>query len=157
MFGVLLLFLSDNALWFTRSLIDTTLYRQGTRPEADKAFFLPASAWDVFAWLDAHKAPKAILVGTDPDLMYLATAYTRLRTWYSHAYTTPHAARRREELLQFFASGAEPPEWRVRPILAVTDQSRAPERAKEILLTRGFAPTARFGDYEVFSRPGRPH
>ena len=81
------LFLSDNAAWFgwfTRS------HQQGIRLTYDQA--------QLISWMEKTSDDNYLVVAQDPFIGYMATAYTPLRAWRSHVWTTPQSELRQREL-----------------------------------------------------------
>lgn len=139
--GLLLL---DNAAWF---LWVVAHEHYGARPFG--LTLEPQQRMVIRAFQDRRYAGY-LVVSENPELGYLATVYSPLRSWYSHEYSTPHAALRRAQVTAFFADGAEPAEWRDRPLLVVSD--RPTFRAILQLKEAGFRDVLDNDFYTVLSR-----
>ena len=81
----LLVFLSDNLLWFA-SFTDASVQ--------DFAFTVTRDDQDVLHWLDGHAAAPAYVASSNRSINYLTPTYTHVRSWSGHEANTPHAAER---------------------------------------------------------------
>ena len=111
------LFLFDNAVWF--ALVGVAEHR------GDYGQTLDMEEWAIIEKFREPRFAGYLVVSQSPKLGYLATVYSPLRSWYSHAYNTPHSELRRKELDRFFDDGSEPSAWHNRPLLAVIEQDEA--------------------------------
>jgi hypothetical protein len=107
------LLLFDNAAWFSW----TAAWEHYSKDP--NGITLDAQEHAVIERLGDQRYRGYLLVSESPKLGYLATVYSPLRSWYSHAFNTPYAAQRKAELDTFFATGEEPRAWSGRPLLAV--------------------------------------
>jgi hypothetical protein len=98
--GFLLLFVSDNVLWFG-SFADPTVQND--------AIMLTRDDRDVLHWLDGHAQPPAYVVSSNGRLNYLAATYTHVRSWSGHQANTPHAAERFAQSAATFSTGTPIP------------------------------------------------
>jgi hypothetical protein len=108
--GLLLL---DNTAWFLWTAVSE---HYSGRPSG---LTLDVQERAVIERLGDGRYGGYLLVSQSQKLGYLATVYSPLRSWYSHAFNTPYAAQRKAELDTFFATGEEPRAWSGRPLLAV--------------------------------------
>ncbi|MBK7931172.1 MAG: hypothetical protein IPJ98_27950 [Bryobacterales bacterium] len=98
--ALLLLFISDNLLWFSTFRWPTV--RQ-------HAVVLTPDQDDILRWLALHPQPAAYVASTDRWLGYLTPTFTPMRPWHGHDYNTPFAAQRKRELEAAFAQGTPLP------------------------------------------------
>jgi len=94
--GFLLVFLSDNLLWFA-SFADASLQ--------DNAIPVSRDDKDVLNWLDGHAAPPAYVASSNKWINYLTPTYTHVRGWSGHEANTPHAFERVAETKAAFSAG----------------------------------------------------
>lgn len=92
----LLLFLSDNLLWF--GSFASPAAQNGVIP-------ITRDDRDVLAWLEGHASPPAYVVSSNSWINYLAATYTHVRSWSGHQANTPHAAERFAETAAAFSAG----------------------------------------------------
>ena len=117
----LLIFLSDNLIWFATFAASA---------QQRYAISLTRDEWNILDWLRRHEtvsfAPGATVVSDNDQINYLTATYTSLRSWYGHVHNTPHAADRKRDVEQFFATGgtALSPVWRTRPMIYIAQRSR---------------------------------
>ncbi|MBX6314019.1 MAG: hypothetical protein IRY99_14055 [Isosphaeraceae bacterium] len=111
---VLALFLSDNVLFFGSFMPPFFAADSGLGMK------LSRDQRELLSWLNAHEHRGFLLLSQDPEIGYLATVYTPLRSWYSHWANTPMIRRRISELDRFFASGQLLPYWKRKPLLVVS-------------------------------------
>jgi hypothetical protein len=90
---------------------------------------LTQSEWDALDWLRRQNC-SGVLVTSDRQLTYLASTYTRVRSYYSHWHHTPHYAQRVAEAEEWFRTG------RPAPWLAQVDYWLVPKRFEELTLDR---------------------
>jgi hypothetical protein len=93
-----------------------------------------------------------LLVSADEKIGYLATAYTSMRSWYSHSTNTPDAALRRAELARFFQSGTMLPAWRDRKLAVVLERAGGAAIAQD-LSASGFVTRVSSGRLILMTRP----
>jgi hypothetical protein len=112
-------FLLDNGLWLT------TLYK---RPDVitDGPMLTPGR-WEMLQKLKDPKYEGCLVLSQDLDLGYLVTAYTNLRSWYSHFANTPYLQERVDQLRMLFSEGVYLNEWRTRPTLIILRRDYTPE------------------------------
>lgn len=113
------LFLSDNAVWF---LLTSSAEHRGAQ---NYGLTLDPQEHAVIETFRDPRYAGYLIVSQSEKLGYLATAYSPLRSWRSHRFSTPQAKLREAEINRFFAYGAEPSGWHDRPILAVAERDRA--------------------------------
>jgi hypothetical protein len=109
---VLVLFVSDNLLWFS------TFF--GRTMQTPVSALTPAEK-DVLDWLSHHAAAPEYVVSSDQKLNYLASAYSNVRDWYGHVYNTPFAAARKDESEAAFLKGVPLPTSN--PVLYIPERS----------------------------------
>ena len=120
--SIFLIGLSDNLTWLGLHATAALAPRWGITWLPEDGFCLSAADRQLYEWLMKRPAPHAELLITpdsDSSLVYLAMAYTDYRSWYSHFALTPFANQRKQELTDFFQSGAVPAGWRGRTILLI--------------------------------------
>jgi hypothetical protein len=120
------LFLSDNAAWFgwfTRS------HQQGIRLTYDQA--------QLISWMGKTSDDKYLVVAQDPFIGYMATAYTPLRAWRSHVWTTRQSELRQRELDSFFLDHGFLPEWKGRSLLVVLEATQRPTDERWMIMAGG--------------------
>ena len=69
-----------------------------------------------------------LLVSADPDIAYLATVYTSLRSWTSHINNAPGYRARAAEVEAWLDDGGLQPEWRLRDVVYLVPRDAAPFR-----------------------------
>jgi hypothetical protein len=135
------LFLLDNTFWFLLVGVREHDGRYGWKLDGSER-----------AVLEEFNDPRVngyLVVSQSARLGYLATAYSPLRSWYSHNLVTPFAALRQEELTRFFAEGTEPIQWQSRSLLAVVMEDEA---AATQLKSAGFSTLLTNGPFTVLAR-----
>jgi hypothetical protein len=108
-------FLSDNALWVFN-------YCRFTIKDAS-ATHITAPQQALLNWLGKNTTNKTLIIGKEEDMNYLATVYSPAYSWYSHPFTTPSYAQKKQSLLEGYAQkGIVPLAWRNRPVLFVVQK-----------------------------------
>jgi hypothetical protein len=114
------LFLLDNGLWLTTFNLRPDVITDGVMITPDR--------WDILMELRKPEYADALVLSRDVsiahlsrhvDLSYLATAYTPLRSWYSHWANTPYREQRGDELVALFNRGVYLDEWRRRKTVVI--------------------------------------
>jgi len=98
--GFLLLFMSDNLLWFTSA---------GGASAAENVPSLARDDKDVLDWLDGHAAAPAYVASTNQWINYLTPTYTHVRGWNGHDYNTPHGQEKKRQVAEAFDAGTPIP------------------------------------------------
>ncbi len=121
------LFLLDNILWLGQFPLDAFRGRQFT------GFTVKGSQLDLYRWLGRDENRGTILLAPDPDLGYLASVYTPLRSWVGHQYNTPDIDRRKREVAAFLDEGAIVDAWKGKTLIIAIDRtgSEFPKPFKE--------------------------
>ncbi len=118
--GISALFLLDDALWLTTTALRRDVITDGAMITPDR--------WDILLELRKPEYDDALVLSRDVniggaapeiDLSYLATAYTPLRSWYSHWANTPYRDQRANELVALFNKGIYLDEWRKRKTVVI--------------------------------------
>jgi len=135
--GLLLLVALDNAAWFGWHI------GMSARGRDTEALLLPDAERATLRRLAAPDMAGRLLLSDDDDLAYVAIVYDHMRAWVSHGDSSPDRARRQRELRMFFATGAELPAWRRRPLVVVYDGGDPAVVAR--LQAAGFGPPEHFG------------
>src|SRR5690606_471844 len=91
----ILLSVSDNAAWFA--------WRAQEQLAGFTQFLLRPGQWAVLEALRDPDYAGHLLVSSDSEIGYLATAYSALRSWRSHGASTPDVFRREAELAAWLA------------------------------------------------------
>lgn len=146
-FAMLALMLTDNFVWFARFGLDCLSGRDF--PQAPLT--ITSDEKDVFDHLDDEALLGALVVSDSTSVSYLATVYTPLRSWYSHALNTPDAVERKDEMMALFERGSETAAWRSRPMIAVRSKNGASE-PPALLFGLGFKLLYENASYQVFTR-----
>lgn len=96
---LLLLLLSDNLVWMSNTARDaaTNPYLFNTREELE-----------LYTELNKEEYRGRLVVSTDLKTGYRITAYTPLRSWYSHMHNTPNADTCLKQLRQISEKGVIP-------------------------------------------------
>jgi hypothetical protein len=137
--------LVDNATWF--GLQGLQAIAHGTPP----GLHLSPERQQVLALMNRPQHARALVLSSDHWIGYLATVYSPLRSWASHAHNTPGYAQRMQELRRFFEQGALQPAWQDRPLVAVVIANH--ERAWQKNLRRaGLRLVLRNAQYSVYAR-----
>jgi len=116
--ALLCLFLADNGTWFA-SRIEAAANHG---PDEDEITLDPSER-EVLTALGAPDLTSYLLVSQNEKIGYLATAYTPLRSWYSHRFTTPDAETKKSEQDVFFDGRGEPSAWHGRALVLVLERS----------------------------------
>ncbi len=117
---LVLVFLSDNALWLA-SFPGKRWY----------GFRLTVDEMQLYDWFNAPENKESIVVSEDHKIGYLATVYSPLQAWCSQTLVTPFYAQRGEEIKNLFQNGVFLEEWKKIPLLIVssnTDKTRAADK-----------------------------
>ncbi|GAC1318806.1 MAG: hypothetical protein NVSMB14_16280 [Isosphaeraceae bacterium] len=110
--AIMLLFLSDNIVWFgCRISAARNIDGNGLR--------LDFAQREVLDKLNDPKLFGHLVVGNDHRLLYFVIAETPLRSWISHWIETPEFETRREEMERAFRSEVFEPRWVGLPLLVV--------------------------------------
>ncbi|HKW94469.1 MAG TPA: hypothetical protein VJX92_21470 [Methylomirabilota bacterium] len=110
--GIVVIFCSDNMMWFGSFLKRED---QGVRLTQDEARLLD--------WLDGGENRGYVVVAREPELGHLTIVYTPLRAWLSH-WETPERRRRQAEVTAFFDDGKVLDRWARMPLLFVFEKAR---------------------------------
>jgi len=94
--GFLLLFLSDNLIWFASAA-------DASAPE--NAVSLTRDDKDVLDWLGRRAAAPAYVASTNQWVNYLTPTYTHVRSWSGHDYNTPHGKEKKRQVTEAFSAG----------------------------------------------------
>ncbi|WP_435016131.1 hypothetical protein TA3x_003691 [Tundrisphaera sp. TA3] len=113
----------DNALWLAQFP-----YAAMTGAKA-QGFTVTETQKDVFAYLRRGENRGSILLTSDPDLGYLGTVYTPLRSWVGHQYNTPDVGTRKQEVAAFLGEGKLLEAWSGKTLLIVVERA-APDSRK---------------------------
>lgn len=117
--GVACIMLLDNALWLSTMKWRPDVVTDGV--------MISPPRWEVLEELRKPQYEGALVLSRDLDLGYLVTAYTPLRSWYSHWANTPYRDERKEELAALFNSGSYLDAWRRRKIVVVLKKELTPQ------------------------------
>jgi hypothetical protein len=109
----------DNAAWFAWAVVSEH------RGNYSYGQTLDTEEWAIIEIFRKPRYAGYLVVSQSPKLGYLATVYSPLRSWYSHALNVPYTWSRKEELDRFFANGSEPSAWRNRSLLVVKQHDEA--------------------------------
>ncbi|MCE0522517.1 MAG: hypothetical protein LV480_06365 [Methylacidiphilales bacterium] len=126
--SILLVGLSDNLAWFGLHAAMALAPRWGITWLPEDGFRLSTADRQLYGWLMKRSQPHNELLITPnshTSRIYLAMIYTDYRAWYSHFALTPFANQRRQEIADFFQSGALPSGWRGRTIFVIIPNSDA--------------------------------
>ncbi|MEP7352808.1 MAG: hypothetical protein ABI824_06220 [Acidobacteriota bacterium] len=131
--ALMLLFLSDNLLWFG------TFLEPGVQTSE---IVLTRDEKNVLDWLGMHGQDQAYVASPDRWISYLTPTYTSLRSWSGHDYNTPHSQQRRSEVAQVFAlaaaGGTLPTDHPVYYIPARVQTWTPPEGARKVYENQSF-------------------
>jgi hypothetical protein len=116
--GIIALFLCDNALWLTTIEKRPDVVTDGIMPTPQR--------WDVIEELRKPQYAGSLVLSQDLELGYILTAYTPLRSWYSHGANTPYREDRIAELKALFNSGTYLDEWRRRRVVIILRKDYLP-------------------------------
>ena len=120
--SIFLIGLSDNLAWFGLHAAMAIAPRLGLTWLGEDGFRLSAADRDLYRWLMQRAVPHdEVLITPDRNSsrIYLAMVYTDYRAWYSHLASTPYAAQRRQEVVDFFEDGSVPPGWSGKEIFMI--------------------------------------
>lgn len=106
------LFLLDNFAWISLN------------SRAPLGNYVSADQRALFQWLSTEPN-RGTLVLANPELAYLATAYSPVRGWITHNYNTPFAPQRLQELEVYRESGRLPHASSKNTLLVVRDSALA--------------------------------
>jgi len=106
-----LLFFSDNALW-----IFNAVRFKATSPSTA---YITKEQQLILRSLKKYSDNRTLVVSKDETLPYLATVYTASYPWFSHPYTTPFAAKKKEALDRYMDSGMADPAWKHRDLVLI--------------------------------------
>jgi hypothetical protein len=134
--AIVLLFISDNALWLASRTAPIGVYQTADQIE-------------MFSWMDTSEHRGAVVLADRPHVGYLAIVYTPLRAWHSHLFNTPHGRERRREARAFFQDGVFLDEWRGMRMLIVYEQDDAVQPGAGIPADLPVAPRFRNDTFAV--------
>jgi hypothetical protein len=117
--GLCALFVLDNAVWLTT-------FR--ARPFANQSSVrLTPARQQVLHELNNPKYAGALVVSQDASLAYLVTAYTPLRSWYSHLSNTPYFDQHLADVIALFRDGRYADAWRHRRVVVIVRNDQTPD------------------------------
>jgi hypothetical protein len=148
---ILVVGLADNGVWLGSQMAGALAPRWGLTGLPDASLPLDPGVREVFQWLMARPAPHdELFVEANPDaqLPYLATAYTDYRGAYTHFASTPFAAQRRREIMDFIRAGRVPYGWQGRSVLVIVSKSR--EEVPPSVTQRSGIPVFEDDAYSIF-------
>lgn len=111
-----LLFLSDNILWYTN------LFRSYAKDET--IGYISKDTQEILNWLKLHTTTSTLLVSNEYPVSYMSNAYSSSYSWVGHIYNTPDFALRRKQALEFLRTGIPPQEWKERQVLILVNKKR---------------------------------
>ena len=115
-------FLLDNLTFFAMEIADNA------RGDIN-APKITAAERELLRQLDDPAYAGHLLVSRDPDIGYLATVYTPLRSWTSHRFNAPGHEARAAEIEAWAKDGQLLPDWRLRDVIYLVPKEAAPYRA----------------------------
>jgi hypothetical protein len=140
------LMLLDNAVWFG--------WRTGAivwGAQGGGTLRMSADFRDVLSQLRSDLYAHGLVISDDPKVAYFVIVYTPLRTWYSHVYNTPFAAKRKIEIDALFKDGVDLADWKQRKMVVVTAKRQTRESLQR-LLDLGYHLTYENGEWIVLLR-----
>jgi hypothetical protein len=148
-----MVFASDNVLWLAEHVSGEAL----SAPHHSTGIGLTLSheQWELLQWLNRPENAGYIVVSEEPNVGYLTTVYTPLRSWRSHENNTPRTNHRAAELERFFTTGVPADGWRPLPLLIIYAQALSASivRNGEIRLS---GEVFRNSDFVVYRKPATP-
>ena len=106
------LFLLDNALWIGSQATN--------RETVAGARYINPEQHELLAALRHQSNASTLVVSRDETVAYLSAICTSAYPWYSHPFTTPFAAQKKQWQQAFFTSGKPHPSWLNRNVLFIT-------------------------------------
>jgi len=142
------LFAVDNALWFA--------WRTKDQLQGFTQFLLRPEQWAVLEELRRPDYEGHLVVSLDLEVGYLATVYTPLRSWLSHAASTPHVAEQGAALQHWAETGEEAAAWAGRDIVFVVVADDDRPGVRRLLESAGDEKPGPTADLLVVRRPAGP-
>jgi hypothetical protein len=109
-----LLFLSDNILWYANIL--------KSKEEHETVSHISKDTQEVLNWLAQNTTTNDLLVSNEYVVSYMANAYASSYSWTGHLYNTPDFSTKKEQALQFLKTGIPLPDWKGRRLLILIDK-----------------------------------
>lgn len=135
-----ILFLSDNILWYTSIMLQ--------KHNKENESYVSMQTRQVFDWLQDNTTPNDLLISNEELVSYMASAYASTYSWFGHNYNTPFYRDKKEKAVLFFEKGVMQPEWKGRRLLVLLKKSKAgPSIAQKFSVYRLFENQ----DYEIFA------
>ncbi|HEU4470624.1 MAG TPA: hypothetical protein VFR58_06060 [Flavisolibacter sp.] len=108
-------FLSDNFLWIGNSIRTKTTEANITHITREQD--------EILKWLDRESTAGTLVVSSDETVACLSTIRTSAYPWYSHPFTTPFAAEKKQVQERFLRNGTIDAGWLRRPVNYVLGKS----------------------------------
>jgi len=124
--AVILLFFSDNALWF--SAVSNSHLLSHVRLTADQG--------ELLRWINTNSGHRTVVVSEDPTIGYLTTVYSPARAWLAHPFNTPEVSKRKEELENFFRRGEGIDMGMEGEVVIVFSHSSAAGQSRKVVMER---------------------
>ena len=138
--GFILLFLSDNILWYAAML--------KSKESHETIRHISKDTQQILSWLGHHTTSNDLLVSNEYMVSYMSNAYASSYSWVGHVYNTPDFTLKQRQALEFLKTGIPLPEWKERHLLILINKNQADVPvAMELKKTRLFENKT----YEIFS------
>jgi hypothetical protein len=122
----LALFFSDNLSWIGFSAFSKT--------KTVSTSYIHEEHHTVFNLLNNRITSQSLIIARDPVISYLSAVYTKGRPYYSHPYTTPHAAKKKASLELFMTQGIIDSSWKGRNVYFIFRKNDSLENRRSVSL-----------------------
>lgn len=115
--GFILLFLSDNILWYAAML--------KSKESHETIRHISKDTQQILSWLGHHTTSNDLLVSNEYMVSYMSNAYASSYSWAGHVYNTPDFTLKQRQALEFLKTGIPLPEWKERHLLILINKNQA--------------------------------
>jgi len=113
----ILIFLSDNLLWYTVLL--------SSKPKSESEAYVRRDTKEILQWFAAHATLNDLIVSNEYLVSYMANAYGPSRSWTGHIYNTPDFDEKKKRTEEFFRTAVPLTEWNGRRTLLLINKNKA--------------------------------
>jgi hypothetical protein len=119
----ILLFLSDNLLWYSIGMRSTA--------RSESVSYITNDTRDILQWLSKNTTTNDLLLSNEDLVPYMANAYASSYSLTGHVYNTPDFQTKQQQQQAFLLAGITRPEWRGRRLLIINrkDNMKVPIKA----------------------------
>lgn len=113
----ILLFLSDNILWYADAF--------KSKQNHETVRHISQDTEEILSWLQHHTTTNDLLVSNEYPVSYLSNAYASSYSWTGHRYNTPDFTLKKQQALEFLKTGIPLQEWKESHLLILVNKNQA--------------------------------